>query len=98
MTLTSRAQGAVNLSADEVAYLTTAVSGGNLASADFTDFVAALGTVSGTGQALIVANDGTSSGLYYISDFGSGTVTGANVRMLGLFNNVVLQTTDISLP
>ena len=98
LALTSRASGAVNLSSDEVVYLTTAVSSGNLASSNFSDFLTALGSVSGTGPALVVANDGTNSGLYYLNDFGSGSVSASNVRMLGLFNSVTLQTTDITLP
>ena len=52
----------------------------------------------GLHRALVLANDGVNSGLYYLNDFGGGSVEAANVRMLGLFQSTVLQSTDISLP
>ena len=91
-------QGAVVLGSDEMVYLSATASTGSLASSSLTGFLSALGTVSGTGRALVLANDGVNSGLYYLNDFGGGSVEAANVRMLGLFQSTVLQSTDISLP
>jgi len=45
---------------------------------------------------VVAANDGSSSALYYLNDFQTGTIAGGNVRLLGLFADSVLQAGDLS--
>lgn len=97
LSLVSRGGGQVNLSTDEVVYLTQGVQPGRLVGPGFADLLVALGPVAGSGPTLVFANDGTSSGLFYLNDFGTGTITADNVRLLGLFNGTILQTGDIAL-
>lgn len=98
LALSTRAQGQVDLGMDEVVYLTQTVGGRGLVANGYADFLAALGEVTGSGPTVIVANDDQSSGMFYVNDFGGGTLAAGNVRLLGLFQNAVLQQTDIALP
>ena len=96
LAVTQRGSGQVDLSGDEIVYLTQAVQLGGLQSSGFADLLAALGPVSGSGPVVVAANDGSSSALYYLNDFQTGTIAGGNVRLLGLFADSVLQAGDLS--
>ncbi|MCG5239862.1 calcium-binding protein, partial [Azospirillum doebereinerae] len=95
----TRAQGAVNLATDEVVRLSTVVA--SLADTDLASFRTALGTLtnsSANANALVLANDGTNTGLYLVVDAnGDGQVAATEARLLARFNIVLLGPGDISL-
>ncbi|MBF0305890.1 MAG: hypothetical protein HQL41_09615 [Alphaproteobacteria bacterium] len=99
LTVASRATGAVNMTTDEVVFLSTTVT--TLADTDFASFRAALGAVtSGTtfADVLVVANDGSSTGLYMVIDvMDVGTISASEVRLLGVVNGTVLTSADLAL-
>ncbi|MBF0372275.1 MAG: Ig-like domain-containing protein [Alphaproteobacteria bacterium] len=60
-------------------------------------FCSALGRVTPGSSSLAIANDGNSSGLYYYSDRGDGTITSDEVCLLCVFENSIVQTAQIRL-
>jgi len=86
----TRAMGTVNASTDELVSLSTTVS--NLADDGFASFRAALGTVGGqvASKLLVVGSDGSSSGLYLVSDNGDGSIAAGEVSLLAKFNSATL--------
>ncbi|MBF0374724.1 MAG: hypothetical protein HQL39_15070, partial [Alphaproteobacteria bacterium] len=99
LTVASRASGAVNMTTDEVVFLSTTVT--SLADTDFASFRTALGTVASSStnaDVLVVANNGTSTGLYLVTDATDiGTISASEVRLLGVVNSAVLTSTDLTL-
>src|SRR5690606_36959289 len=59
LSLTQRGRGQVDLSTDEIVYLTQAVQPGRLTAPGFSDLLVSLGPVSGSGPVLVFANDGS---------------------------------------
>ncbi len=82
----SRATGAINLSTDEVAVLTGTVA--SLTDTDLTSVRAAIGTLTNSSRgadALVLANDGTNTGVYLVVDAnGDGAVAATEIRLLGV--------------
>ncbi|MBF0373116.1 MAG: hypothetical protein HQL39_06815, partial [Alphaproteobacteria bacterium] len=99
LTVASRASGAVNMTTDEVVFLSTTVT--TLADADFASFRQALGTVTNSStnaDVLVVANNGTSTALYVVTDSTDiGTISASEVRLLGVVNSSVLTSADLTL-
>ena len=95
---TTRATGAVDMRTDEVVALSTTVS--NLADTDLASFRSALGSLTNSSagaNALVLANDGTNTGLYLVTDWnGDGTVAGTEARLLARFNGVLLGTGNVT--
>lgn len=85
----SRTNGQIDLSTDEVVRLTTRA--GSLADADLASVRAAIGTLqnsSAGADALVLANNGTDTGLYLVIDAnGDGQVGASEINLLGVFSN-----------
>lgn len=83
-----RSTGQVDRATDELVVVDSAIS--SLNDANFASFKAAVGPLSGSSsdpEVLILANDGTNSGLYVVAGGSSGV---SDVRMLAKFNNAIL--------
>lgn len=91
----TRAGGTVDLSTDEAVALSTKVT--SLTDDGFASFRSALGNVTGSGDCLVLANDGTSTGLYLIEENGDGTVSAGEVTLLAVFKSAKLTTSDLVL-
>jgi len=94
----NRAGGTVDLRTDELVRLATPVA--SLNDEGFAALRTALGSVATSGtaaSALILANDGTNSGLYLISDNGDGQIAAGEVRMLSRFDYSMLSVGDFRL-
>jgi hypothetical protein len=85
----SRATGAVDLSTDEIVQLTTSVS--SLTDTDYASVRAAIGTIANSSKgadALILANDGTNTGVYLVVDSnGDGAVAANEIRLLSVLKS-----------
>lgn len=85
----SRATGAVNLSTDEIVQLTTSVS--SLTDTDYASVRAAIGTMTNSSKgadALVLANDGTNTGVYLVVDSnGDGAVAANEIRLLAVLKS-----------
>ena len=90
--VTQRASGAVVGGSDEMVVLTTQVSGSLTADTSFTAFRSALGAVTSgsTATTLVLANNGSDTGLYAVTDNGDGIIAAAEVTLLGVFSGAVL--------
>ncbi|PWC78137.1 hypothetical protein TSH64_28220 [Azospirillum sp. TSH64] len=96
----SAATNGVNIGSNELVSLTSVVSG-SLTDASLASFRSALGTLTNSSagaSTLVLANNGTSSGLYQVVDTnGDGQVAATEVRLLGVYNGTVLSLSDINL-
>jgi hypothetical protein len=85
----ARAAGAVDMAADEVDRLSAAVT-----LTTFTTVATAIGTLlnSSSGASVVVlANDGSNSGLYLVTDAdGDGAVLASEIRLLGVFSGLAV--------
>ena len=85
---------------NELVSLSSAISG-SLTDANLVNFRNALGTLTNSSagaSTLVLANNGTSSGLYQVVDTnGDGQVAASEVRLLGVYNSTVLSLSDINL-
>jgi Ca2+-binding RTX toxin-like protein len=100
LTTASAATNGVNIGSNELVSLTSVVSG-SLTDASLASFRSALGTLTNSSagaSTLVLANNGTSSGLYQVVDTnGDGQVAATEVRLLGVYNGTVLSLSDINL-
>lgn len=89
-----RSAGTVNLSTDELIVLSEHVDG--LISDNMEKFRQAIGSVSGTGDALVLVQDESKSGLYAVHGAGlTGTPAASSIRLLAVFNDGSLSDSDI---
>lgn len=92
------AGGGVDAATTEVVKLSTAAA--SLTDADFASVRSALGSLTNSGRGadvLVLANDGTNTGLYMVVDTnGDGTIAATEIRLLGLFSGAALGTGDIT--
>ena len=91
----SRATGAIDLSTDEAVQLTATVA--SLTDTDYAAVRSAIGTLTNSARgadALVLASDGTNTGVYLVVDAnGDGTVAANEIRLLGLFKSASGMTT-----
>jgi hypothetical protein len=90
ISVTSLGTGQLVMGQNEAVVLTSAA--GSLTDNGFAGFLQALGSVQGAAGAgaLVIANDGTDSGLYLVQTGSSAAVSASDVRMLALFSNTLL--------
>lgn len=85
----SRATGTIDLATDEAVQLTSTVA--SLIDTDYASVRSAIGTLTNSAQgadALVLANDGTNTGVYLVVDVnGDGAVAANEIRLLGLFKS-----------
>lgn len=90
----SRTTGTIDLATDEAVELTTTVA--SLTDTDYASVRAAIGTLTNSASgadALVLANDGASTGVYLVVDVnGDGAVAANEIRLLG----VMTGTTGVS--
>jgi hypothetical protein len=90
----SRSVGTVNLSTDELVVLSGRVDG--LISDNMEKIRQAIGSVSGTGDALVLAQDEERSGLYAVHGSGiTGIPAASSIRLLAVFNDGSLSARDV---
>ncbi len=89
-----RSTGTVNLSTDELVVLSGRVDG--LISDNMEKIRQAIGSVSGTGDALVLAQDEEKSGLYAVHGTGvTGIPAASSIRLLAVFNDGSLSASDV---
>ena len=94
----SRATGAIDLATDEAVLLSGTVA--SLTDTDYASVRAAIGTLTNSAKgadALVLANDGTSTGVYLVVDSnGDGAVAANEIRLLGILKSTTgLASTDL---
>lgn len=90
----TRSTGTVNLSTDELIVFSGRVDG--LISENMEKIQQAIGSVSGTGDALLLAQDESKSGLYVVHGTGlTGIPTASNIHLLAVFDDGSLSASDI---
>jgi Ca2+-binding RTX toxin-like protein len=84
----TRATGAVSMTSDEVAIISTAAS--SLNDTDLAGVRTAIGSLTNSSagaSVLVLANNGSNTGAYVVTDAnGDGTVASTEIRLLGVFN------------
>jgi hypothetical protein len=95
----SAASGGIDVSAAEAATLTTVVA--DLTDTDFASVRSAIGALTNSAagaDVLVLANDGTDSGAYLVTDRnGDGAIAATEIKLLGLFiNSGSLNAADIA--
>ncbi|WP_298369255.1 hypothetical protein [Azospirillum sp.] len=89
-----RSTGTLNLSTDELVVLSGRVDG--LISDNMEKIRQAIGNVSGTGDALVLAQDEEKSGLYAVHGTGvTGIPAASSIRLLAVFNDGSLSARDV---